>query len=91
LTDSPGPEGPYAAPVCVDCLLGEHPGLGDGLLGGFGETRGAHVASPEVVEREGFQFALEVVRSTRAVWHLGLKATRPQATQRFAHRFAMCG
>jgi hypothetical protein len=32
LTDSPGPEGPYAAPVCVDCLLGEHPGLGDGLL-----------------------------------------------------------
>ena len=31
LDDTPGPDGPSAAPVCVDCLLGEHPGLGRGL------------------------------------------------------------
>ena len=29
--DSPGPDGPYEAPVCVDCLLDEHDRLGQGL------------------------------------------------------------
>ena len=31
LDDSPGPEGPCSAPVCVHCLLEEHPELGRGL------------------------------------------------------------
>lgn len=31
LEDSPGPGGPSQAPVCVDCLLDEHPRLGRGL------------------------------------------------------------
>jgi hypothetical protein len=31
LKDSPGPHGPYEAPVCMGCLLDEHPQLGRGL------------------------------------------------------------
>ena len=31
LDDSPGPEGPSQAPVCVGCLIDEHPTLGRGL------------------------------------------------------------
>jgi hypothetical protein len=31
LEDTPGPDGPYEAPVCVGCLLEMHPGLGRGL------------------------------------------------------------
>jgi hypothetical protein len=31
LEDSPGPDGPYTAPVCVGCLLDTHPALGRGL------------------------------------------------------------
>jgi hypothetical protein len=31
LADTPGPDGPSEAPVCVDCLLDGHPDLGRGL------------------------------------------------------------
>ena len=31
LEDTPGPDGPYDVPVCVDCLLEVHPRLGRGL------------------------------------------------------------
>jgi hypothetical protein len=31
LDDSPGPDGPSDAPVCVDCLLETRPRLGRGL------------------------------------------------------------
>jgi hypothetical protein len=31
LEDTPGPDGPYQCPVCIDCLLDEHPRLGRGL------------------------------------------------------------
>jgi hypothetical protein len=31
LDDAEGPEGPSQAPVCVGCLLDEHPRLGRGL------------------------------------------------------------
>jgi hypothetical protein len=31
LEDTPGPDGPHEAPVCVDCLLDSHPRLGQGL------------------------------------------------------------
>jgi hypothetical protein len=31
LEDATGPDGPHEVPVCVDCLLDTHPGLGQGL------------------------------------------------------------
>lgn len=31
LDDPPGPDGSPQVPVCVDCLLDEHPRLGQGL------------------------------------------------------------
>jgi hypothetical protein len=31
LDDTPGPDEPPQAPVCMDCLLDAHPGLGRGL------------------------------------------------------------
>ena len=55
LDDSPDPDGPSEAPVCVDCLLEEHPGLGRGLDVAL-EHRGARregagwVPAPELWE-----------------------------------------
>ena len=40
LDDSPGPDSEPDAPVCVDCLLEDHPQLGPGLLVAV-EYRGA--------------------------------------------------
>ena len=53
LDDSPGPGEPSQVPVCVDCLLDEHPTLGRGLDVAL-EHRGAEwvdgdwVAAPEL-------------------------------------------
>ena len=53
LEDTPGPDGPSDAPVCIDCLLDNHPSLGKGLDIAL-EHRGAErrdgewVAAPEL-------------------------------------------
>jgi hypothetical protein len=53
LTDSPGPDSEPEAPVCVHCLIEEHPSLGRGLDVAL-EHRGARwdggewVPAPEV-------------------------------------------
>ena len=53
LDDSPGPDGPYDAPVCVDCLLEIHRRLGEGLDVALEHRRaewrdGEWVAAPEL-------------------------------------------
>ena len=53
LEGSPGPDSEPQVPVCIDCLLGEHPQLGRGLDVAL-EHRGAEwrdgdwVAAPEL-------------------------------------------
>ena len=51
--DADGPEGPSQVPVCVGCLLDEHPRLGRGLdvaleHGGAEWVDGAWVPAPEL-------------------------------------------
>ena len=41
LEDTPGPDGPFEAPVCIDCLLDTHPRLSEGLEMALEHT-GAH-------------------------------------------------
>ena len=41
LEDSPGPDGTPQVPVCIDCLLGMHPRLSEGLKIAVEHT-GAH-------------------------------------------------
>jgi hypothetical protein len=53
LDDAEGPEGPSQVPVCVGCLLDEHPRLGRGLdvaleHGGAEWVDGAWVPAPEL-------------------------------------------
>lgn len=53
LDDSPGPGGPSEAPVCVGCLIDEHPRLGRGLdvaleHRGAQWDEGAWVPAPEL-------------------------------------------
>jgi len=57
LDDSPGSDGPSQAPVCVGCLLDEHPRLGRGLdvaleHRGARWADGAWVPAPELWEEE---------------------------------------
>lgn len=55
LEDAEGPEGPSQVPVCVDCLLEEHPRLGRGLDVALEHTgaewrNGGWVPAPELWE-----------------------------------------
>jgi hypothetical protein len=55
LEDSPGPQGPSTAPMCVGCLLDFHPRLGKGLdvaleHRGASWVNGGWVPAPELWE-----------------------------------------